>query len=51
MDYFDKLTVLSRLFEKRLVEYDDLISFNEIYIKRLANLAVITKERASTMAL
>jgi NADH-quinone oxidoreductase subunit D len=33
-------------FDSVLVEFDRLISFNEIYIKRLANVAVITKEQA-----
>ena len=33
-------------FDKFLVEFDRLISFNEIYIRRLANVAVITGEQA-----
>ncbi len=33
-------------FEKLLGEWDRLISFNEIYVKRLANVAVITREQA-----
>ncbi len=33
-------------FDKFLVEFDRLISFNEIYIRRLANVAIITGEDA-----
>jgi NADH-quinone oxidoreductase subunit D len=33
-------------FDTMLVEWDRLITFNTIYIKRLANVAVITKEQA-----
>jgi len=33
-------------FDTMLVEWDRLISFNTIYIKRLANVAVISKEQA-----
>jgi NADH-quinone oxidoreductase subunit D len=33
-------------FDSMLVEWDRLISYNEIYIKRLANVAVITREQA-----
>jgi NADH-quinone oxidoreductase subunit D len=33
-------------FDTVLPEYDRLISFNEIYVKRLANVAVITREQA-----
>jgi len=33
-------------FDTILVEWDRLLSFNEIYIKRLANVAVITREQA-----
>ena len=33
-------------FDSVLVEFDRLISFNEIYIRRLANVAVITREQA-----
>jgi NADH-quinone oxidoreductase subunit D len=33
-------------FDTVLVEFDRLISFNEIYVKRLASVAVITREQA-----
>ena len=33
-------------FEKILVEFDRLITFNEIFVKRLAHLAVISPEMA-----
>ena len=33
-------------FDSMLTEYDRLISFNEIYVKRLAGVAVITREQA-----
>ena len=33
-------------FDSVVYEWDRLISFNEIYVKRLANVAVITKEQA-----
>jgi NADH-quinone oxidoreductase subunit D len=33
-------------FDSMLIEWDRLLSFNEIYIKRLANVAVITREQA-----
>jgi NADH-quinone oxidoreductase subunit D len=33
-------------FDTILVEWDRLLSFNEIYIKRLANVSVITREQA-----
>ena len=33
-------------FDTMLVEWDRLITYNEIYVKRLANVAVITREQA-----
>jgi NADH-quinone oxidoreductase subunit D len=33
-------------FDSMLVEWDRLITYNEIYVKRLANVAVITREQA-----
>jgi NADH-quinone oxidoreductase subunit D len=44
--YQEKVSSFLDHFEKILVEFDRLITFNEIFIKRLANLAVISPEMA-----
>ncbi len=49
--FFEKLKDFLDQFEDRLKEFDDLISFNQIFIERLANLAVITKEKAVNFGL
>jgi NADH-quinone oxidoreductase subunit D len=49
--FFHKLREFLDRFEGRLVEYDNLISFNKIFIERLANLAVISKEHAISYGL
>ena len=49
--FFERLKAFLDLFEKRLIEYDTLISYNEIYIQRLANLAVISPEDAVSYGL
>ncbi|HEX9290900.1 MAG TPA: NADH-quinone oxidoreductase subunit D [Anaeromyxobacteraceae bacterium] len=42
----DKVLAFLDHFDTMLVEFDRLLSFNSIYVKRLANVAVITKEQA-----
>jgi len=42
----DKVLKFLDHFDTMLVEWDRLLSFNSIYIKRLAHVAVITKEQA-----
>ena len=42
----DRVLAFLDHFESMLVEWDRLITYNEIYIKRLANVAVITREQA-----
>ena len=42
----DKVLKYLDHFDTMLTEFDRLISFNEIYIKRLANVSIITKEQA-----
>src|SRR5438105_11550705 len=44
--YVEKVSSFLDHFEKILVEFDRLITFNEIFIKRLAHLAVIPPEMA-----
>jgi len=42
----DKVLHFLDHFDRFLEEFDRLISFNEIYVRRLANVAVITREQA-----
>jgi NADH-quinone oxidoreductase subunit D len=42
----DRVLAFLDHFDTLLFEWDRLISFNEIYVKRLANVAVITREQA-----
>ena len=44
--YTEKVTAFLDQFESLIDEYNDLISYNKIYVQRLANVAVIGKEVA-----
>ena len=44
--YTEKVTAFLDQFESLIDEYNDLISYNKIYVERLANVAVIGKEEA-----
>jgi NADH-quinone oxidoreductase subunit D len=45
-NYADKVTAFMDQFEPLVDEYNDLISYNKIYVERLANVAVVSKEDA-----
>ncbi len=47
----DRVLTFLDHFDTLLVEWDRLITYNKIYIKRLANIAVITKEQAVSYGL
>jgi len=49
--FFEKVKSFLDQFEKTLIEYDNLISFNQIFIDRLANLAVISDKEAISYGL
>jgi len=50
-DYLDKVTEFLDYFEPKVQEYNDLLSYNHIFIKRTANVGVIPKEMAVRYAL
>lgn len=45
-NYADKVIAFVDQFEPLIDEYNDLISYNKIYVERLANVAVVSKEDA-----
>ncbi len=45
-DYEEQVTAFLDQFELFIAEYNDLISYNKIYIERLANVAAVSKEEA-----
>ncbi len=45
-NYADKVIAFVDQFEPLVDEYNDLISYNKIYVERLANVAVVSKEDA-----
>jgi NADH-quinone oxidoreductase subunit D len=45
-DYEEQVTAFLDQFESFIAEYNDLISYNKIYIERLANVAAVSKEEA-----
>lgn len=45
-NYGDKVVAFVDQFEPLVDEYNDLISYNKIYVERLANVAVVSKEEA-----
>lgn len=49
--FFEKLSAFLDQFEIRLKEFDQLISFNQIFIERLADLAIISPEDAISYGL
>jgi NADH-quinone oxidoreductase subunit D len=49
--FLEKLTEFLDYFEPKIDEYNDLLSFNHIFIKRTANVGVISKDLAVTYAL
>jgi NADH-quinone oxidoreductase subunit D len=49
--FADKLTEFLDYFEPKIDEYNDLLSFNHIFIKRTANIGVVSKELAIAHAL
>jgi NADH-quinone oxidoreductase subunit D len=49
--FLEKLTEFLDYFEPKIDEYNDLLSFNHIFIKRTANVGVISREQAITYAL
>ncbi len=50
-DFLDKLTEFLDYFEPKIKEYNDLLSYNQIFVKRTANVGVISKEIAIGYAL
>jgi NADH-quinone oxidoreductase subunit D len=50
-DYLDKVSEFLDYFEPKIKEYNDLLSFIQIFIKRTANVGVITPEVAKQWAL
>jgi len=50
-DYLDKVSEFLDYFEPKIREYNDLLSYNHIFIKRTANVGVISKEMAIDYAL
>jgi len=49
--FLEKLSEFLDYFEPKIDEYNDLLSFNHIFIKRTANIGVVTKEVAIAYAL
>ncbi len=49
--FLEKLTEFLDYFEPKIDEYNDLLSFNHIFIKRTAKVGVISKDLAVTYAL
>ena len=45
-DYEEQVTAFLDQFEPFIAEYNDLISYNKIYVERLANVAAVSKEEA-----
>ena len=50
-DFLDKLTEFLDYFEPKIKEYNDLLSYNHIFVKRSANVGVIPREMAIRYAL
>ncbi len=50
-NFLEKLTEFLDYFEPKIDEYNQLLSFNHIFIKRTANVGVVTKEQAVRYAL
>ncbi len=50
-NFLEKLTEFLDYFEPQIDEYNDLLTYNHIFIKRTANIGVVTKEQAITYAL
>ncbi len=50
-NFLEKLTEFLDYFEPKIDEYNNLLSFNHIFIKRTANVGVVTKEQAVRYAL
>ncbi len=50
-DFVDKLTEFLDYFEPKIPEYNDLLSYNHIFVKRTANVGVISKDVAVKWAL
>lgn len=50
-DFLDKLTEFLDYFEPKIQEYNNLLSYNHIFIKRTASVGVISKEAAIGYAL
>lgn len=50
-NYLDKIIEFLDYFEPKLKEYNDLLSYNQIFIKRTANVGIISKELAIAYAL
>ena len=44
--YAEQVTAFLDQFEPLIAEYNDLISYNKIYVERLANVAAVSKEEA-----
>src|SRR5690242_5519188 len=49
--FLEKLTEFLDYFEPTIDEYNDLLSFNHIFVKRTANVGVVSKELAVSYAL
>ena len=49
--FLEKLTEFLDYFEPKIDEYNDLLSFNHIFIKRTANVGVVSKDSRITYAL
>src|SRR5216110_1724860 len=49
--FLEKLSEFLDYFEPKIDEYNDLLSFNHIFIRRTANVGVVTKKLAVTYAL
>jgi len=49
--FLEKLTEFLDYFEPKIDEYNDLLSFNHIFVKRTANIGVVTKQLAVDYAL
>jgi NADH-quinone oxidoreductase subunit D len=49
--YLDKVVEFLDYFEPKIKEYNDLLSYNHIFVKRTANVGVISKETAYAYAL
>jgi len=50
-DFLEKLTEFLDYFEPKIDEYNNLLSFNHIFIKRTGNVGVVSKEQAIRYAL